>query len=76
VPGATANGQAWKVAAKDVLEKADDGSVTVNLDVKNPSAKQDLEHLPPEQLVEGIIEKEQRILVLTADIKADLEKKP
>jgi len=71
-----ANGQAWKVAAKDVLKKSEDGTVTVNLDVKNPSAKQDLEHLPPEQLVASIIEKEKRILALMADIKADLEKKP
>jgi type I restriction enzyme M protein len=71
-----ANRQAWKVAAKDVLKKAEDGSVTVNLDIKNPSAKQGLEHLPPEQLVESIIEKEKRILVLMAEIKADLEKKP
>lgn len=71
-----ANGQAWKVKAKDVLKKADEGSVTVNLDIKNPSAKQDLEHLPPEQLVESIIEKEKRILALMAEIKAELEKKP
>jgi type I restriction enzyme M protein len=71
-----ANGQVWKVAAKDVLKKAEDGPVTVNLDIKNPSAKQDLEHLPPAQLVESIIEKEKRILVLMSEIKADLEKKP
>ena len=29
-----------------------------NLDVKNPRAGQDYEHMPPEQLVESIIEKE------------------
>jgi glutamate 5-kinase len=28
---------------------------------KNPNAKQDLEHLPPEQLVASILQKEQRI---------------
>jgi type I restriction enzyme M protein len=75
-PKRKANGQAWRVAAKDVLKKARDGSVTVNLDIKNPSAKQDLEHLPPGQLVESIIEKEKRILALMAEIRVDLEKKP
>ena len=43
--------------------------VSVNLDVKNPSAKQDFEHLPPEQLVEDILQKEHRIAELMAEIK-------
>ena len=29
-----------------------------NLDIKNPSAEEALEHLPPEQLVESILAKE------------------
>jgi len=75
-PKRRSNGQAWKVAAKDVLKKSEDGTVSVNLDIKNPSAKQDLEHLPPEQLVASIIEKEKRILALMSEIQSDLEKKP
>ncbi len=33
-----------------------------DLDIKNPSAKEDLEHLLPEKLVEDIAAKERRIL--------------
>jgi type I restriction enzyme M protein len=40
-----------------------------NLDIKNPHAKQDFEHLPPEQLVEDILKKEQRIVELMAEMK-------
>jgi type I restriction enzyme M protein len=70
------NGCSWKVAAKDVLKYDEQGGlVSVNLDIKNPSAKQDLEHLPPEQLVESIVEKEKRILELMAEIKTALKSK-
>ncbi len=40
-----------------------------NLDLKNPSAKADFEHLPPEQLADDILRKEQRIAELMAEIK-------
>jgi type I restriction enzyme M protein len=64
------NGVAWKVKAQDILKYDDKRNlVSVNLDIKNPSAKQDLEHLPPEQLVESILQKEKRIAELMADIK-------
>ena len=32
-----------------------------NLDRKNPRARQDIAHLPPEQLAASILEKEQRV---------------
>jgi type I restriction enzyme M protein len=57
------NQQAWKVPAEDILKN------NCNLDIKNPNGKQDLEHRPPEQLVDGILEKEQRILDILADMK-------
>jgi type I restriction enzyme M protein len=41
-----------------------------NLALKNPTQGTALEHLPPEQLVESIVEKEQRILALMGEIKA------
>jgi len=41
-----------------------------NLDRKNPAAKEDLEHLPPEKLVEGIVEKETRILAIMGEINS------
>lgn len=43
-----------------------------NLDIKHPHVKQDLEHLPPEQLADSILRKEQRIAELMAEIKAAL----
>jgi type I restriction enzyme M protein len=65
------NGQAWKVAAKDVVKYDEKGAlISVNLDIKNPSAKQDLEHLPPDQLADSILKKEQRIAELMAEIRS------
>lgn len=57
------NERAWKVSAKAILDN------NCNLDIKNPSAKEDLEHLPPEKLVESIVEKEKRILDIMGEIK-------
>lgn len=69
------NGLAWKVKAKDVLKYDEKGSlVSVNLDIKNPNAKQELEHLPPEQLADSILQKEQRIADLMQEIKHVLAK--
>ncbi|NWJ98740.1 MAG: SAM-dependent DNA methyltransferase [Chloroflexi bacterium] len=62
----TENGQAWRVPVEQIL--AND----CNLDLKNPTTKQDLEHLPPAQLVESIVRKEQRILEIMAEIKQAL----
>ena len=47
-----------------------------NLDQKNPNAKTDFEHLPPEQLVADIWQKEQRILEILGEIKDVLKTKP
>lgn len=41
----------------------------MNLDVKNPNSKQDFEHLPPEQLVGDILQKEQRLVEILGEIK-------
>ena len=43
-----------------------------NLDIKNPNGKADLEHLPPEQLTENILKKEQRIAEIMSEIKKTL----
>lgn len=58
------NERAWKVPAARILES------NFNLDIKNPSAKEDLEHLPPEKLVADIAAKEQRILGLLQEIES------
>ncbi|MCL5995776.1 MAG: SAM-dependent DNA methyltransferase, partial [Chloroflexi bacterium] len=68
------NEQAWRVPAAEVIKRDDAGNLlSVNLDIKNPNGKQDLEHLPPEQLADSILQKEQRITELMAEIKAALK---
>jgi len=67
------NEHAWKVPVTDALKFDTKGNLlSANLDIKNPSRKQDLEHLPPEQLVENILKKEQRIAVLMDEIRHGL----
>ena len=61
------NEQGWKVPVEQIL--AND----CNLDIKNPNGKTDLEHLPPEQLVEDILKKEHRIAEIMMEIKQMLE---
>lgn len=60
------NDQAWKVSAKGLLD------ANCNLDRKNPRAKVDFEHLPPDQLADDILKKELRIAELMQEIKAAL----
>jgi type I restriction enzyme M protein len=57
------NDQAWKVPAETILGN------NCNLDIKNPNAKQDFEHLPPEQLADDILLKELRIVEIMREIK-------
>jgi type I restriction enzyme M protein len=61
------NDRAWKVPASDILKS---GS---NLDIKNPRGRIDFEHLPPEQLVDDILRKEQRIAEIMGEIKGLLK---
>ena len=64
------NERAWKVTAADVLRYDAAGNlVSANLDIKNPNAQQELDHLPPEQLVEDILDKEQRIQDIIVQIR-------
>jgi type I restriction enzyme M protein len=46
-----------------------------NLDCKNPNNQQDFEHLPPEQLVADILEKDRRVAEIMAEIQAILDSK-
>lgn len=55
--------QAWKVPAADLIANG------CNLDRKNPAAKEDITHLPPEQLAASILQKEQRIAEIMANIQ-------
>jgi type I restriction enzyme M protein len=60
------NDQAWKVHVAELLR------ANCNLDRKNPRAKVDFEHLPPDQLADDILKKELRIAELMREIKAAL----
>jgi len=60
---------AWLVPVERVIENS------CNLDLKNPTQKEDSAHLPPEKLVEDILAKERRIVDLLAEIRGELEKK-
>jgi type I restriction enzyme M protein len=60
------NERAWKVPASELLAQ------NCNLDRKNPRAKEDITHLPPEQLVESILQKEQRIGEIIENIRRTL----
>jgi type I restriction enzyme M protein len=69
------NEWAWKVPVAEVLKYDDQGSLmSVNLDVKNPSAKEDITHLAPEQLVGDILEKERRIEEILISLQQSLSK--
>jgi type I restriction enzyme M protein len=69
------NEQAWKVAVGKVLKYDDEGNLlSANLDLKNPSAGDPFEHVPPEELVASIVEKERQILTLMAEIQEALQK--
>jgi len=64
------NESAWKIPAGDVLKYDERGSLlSVNLDIKNPHAIEDITHLPPEQLIVNILDKERRIEEILASLK-------
>ncbi len=70
------NEHAWKVSANEVLKYDDEHQIlSVNLDIKNPNTPDDFEHLPPEQLAQDILHKEQRIAALMAEIQSVLQVK-
>ncbi len=57
------NDRAWKIKVENVLKYDDNGNlVSANLDIKNPSAQDVFEHMPPEKLVEDILEKEEKMI--------------
>jgi type I restriction enzyme M protein len=62
------NDRAWKIPAKELLANG------CNLDRKNPRAKDDIIHLPPDQLAASILKKEQRIAEIMTDIQNLLKK--
>jgi type I restriction enzyme M protein len=55
--------RAWKVPAADLLASG------CNLDRKNPRGKENITHLPPDQLAGDILAKERRIAEIMANIQ-------
>jgi type I restriction enzyme M protein len=62
------NELAWKVPVAGLL------ATNCNLDRKNPKGKQDVTHLPPDQLATSILEKEKRIVEIVGVIRGLLAK--
>jgi type I restriction enzyme M protein len=60
------NERAWKVPAAELL------ATNCNLDRKNPNGKEDIAHLPPEQIVASILAKEARIAEIMSNIQKRL----
>jgi len=57
-----------------VLKYGENGALlSYNLDIKNPNSTRSIEHLPPEQLVADIIEKERRIVEIMEEVILDLK---
>lgn len=66
-----ANSHAWKVKASKIIKRDTDGKlVSVNLDLKNPHSLEALEHLPPSELLESIIQKESEVIEVLNELKA------
>ena len=71
------NGLAWRVKAKDVLKYDDAGKlVSVNLDTKNPSSLEVMEHQSPEKLLNEILVKEHRVMEIIGSIQKTLRSNP
>jgi type I restriction enzyme M protein len=70
------NDHAWKVSPDEVLSYDENGNLlSANLDIKNPTAKTNLENLPPDKLVDDILKKEERIVEIMNEIKETLVKR-
>jgi type I restriction enzyme M protein len=64
---------AWKVKAEDIIKYDEEGNLlSTNLDIKNPNTSDAFEHVPPEQLLDSILEKENRIAEIVSEIRADM----
>jgi type I restriction enzyme M protein len=59
--------QAWKIPAKEILANG------CNLDRKNPTAKEDITHLPSEQLIASILDKERQIIAIMEQVQVLLK---
>jgi type I restriction enzyme M protein len=62
--------QAWKVLASEIIKRDDkDQIIGVNLDIKNPNAREAVDHRSPDEIVESVIAKEQQVLALLGEMR-------
>ena len=62
--------QAWKVNGPALIRRDETNRVVaVNLDLKNPAAKDTVDHRAPVDIVASVIDKEQQVLALLDEIK-------
>jgi type I restriction enzyme M protein len=66
----TQNAHAWKIAAADVLKAG------CNLDIKNPHESEDLEHLPPSELISTILAKQEEFLATMLSLRELIGESP
>lgn len=64
---------AWKVDINDIVKEQENGTVSVNLDIKNPNKKSEVEYTEPTELVKSIFERENQILNLIQEIKTEIK---
>ena len=70
------NERAWEVKVEDILKyDAKDTLISANLDIKNPNIQDAFEHMPPEELVKDILEKEKEVIEIMREIKKMVETK-
>lgn len=63
--------QAWKVFGPDLIKRDEQGRpVAVDLDLRNPHAKEAVDQRLPVEIVESAIAKEQQVLAVLNEIKA------
>lgn len=65
---------AWKVSINDIVKKLPNGAVSVNLDIKNPNKKSEMEYVNPVVLAEEILNRESEVLGLIKEIKVEVSK--
>ncbi len=67
------NENAWKVELDAILHTDGENNVTyVNLDLKNPHRKSEVEHREPMELASSIIQKETEVMNLLTDLRSQI----
>lgn len=69
------NDNVWRVKLKTVLIKDDKGKLlNVNLDIKNPNRKSELEYRQPTELIASIVDKEKKVIFIMEEIERLINK--